>query len=90
MFSDRRGSPRAKKNLTNVPGDNFSDELLFLLLLFSWCHDKLGVPGTERGPAGGAVAAVGRAAAARADRDIGVRISPANTSSGSAATSPPV
>ena len=45
------------------------------------CHDKLGVPGTERGPAGGAVAAVGRAAAARADRDIGVRISPANTSS---------
>ena len=54
------------------------------------CHDKLGVPGTERGPAGGAVAAVGRAAAARADRDIGVRISPANTSSGSAATSPPV
>ena len=35
------------------------------------CHDKLGVPGTERGPAGGAVAAVGRAAAARAERDIG-------------------
>ena len=33
-------------------------ELIFLLLLFSWCHDKLGVPGTERGPAQGAVAAV--------------------------------
>ena len=63
-------------------------ELLFLLLLFSWCHDKLGVPGTERGPAGGAVAAVGRAAAARAERDIGVRISPANDSS--AATPHPV
>lgn len=52
------------------------------------CLDKLGVPGTERGPAGGAVASVGRAAAARAERDIGVRISPANTSS--AATPHPV
>ena len=52
------------------------------------CHDKLGVPGTERGPAGGAVAAVGRAAVARAERDIGVRISPANDSS--VATPPPV
>ena len=101
IFSDRRGSPRAKINLMFLMIILLiSAAVLLVLGVWAGCHDELRVPDTERGPAGGAVAAVslvagcrvlggvGRAAADRADRDIGVHSSPANDSS--AATPPPV